>query len=186
MRGPVHGLSARRVLRGWVLAVACAAGAGLWGCATHEVAAPVVAEPDESQLNARGVALRQAIQASYERLGRSGGVDRQNGNDITNDVLPFFPRGITFDQAEKILRGAGFTLVPRPVPQGAMGAPGDSDEQAVIDPFMPPLVCRTSVTLRLRPQAPFDYQVVAGVNARFATVCPAPGAPQQFRGGSYY
>ena len=78
MRGPVEGLGAR-----WALVVAWVLCAGLWGCATtHESEEPAVAGPDEGQLQARGVELRQAIQARYESLGRTGGVDREHGNDI--------------------------------------------------------------------------------------------------------
>jgi hypothetical protein len=161
---------AARAWRMPALVLACALGAGLAGCATRE--APVVAAPNpEEALNARGVQLRQAIQSSYELLGRSGGVDRQNGNDIMPTVARFIPQGTSFDDAETILRDAGFTVGQRPAPQGAEAAPADSEVRAVIDPFMPPLVCHTTVEVRLQPQAPFDYRVVMGMSARFATVC---------------
>jgi hypothetical protein len=170
-KGLERAVRAPGMLRLPALALAVALCAGQWGCAAHqEEDAPVTAGADESQLQAQGVQLRQAIQAAYERLGRNGGVDRQHGNDISADVTPFFSTGEPFEQAEAVLRGAGFTVPPRPAP-GATADPAASDVKAVIDPFMPPFICRTSVELSLRPQVPFDYRTLGWVNARFKTVC---------------
>lgn len=179
MRGPMYGWSAGRALL-----CACALSAGLWGCATHE--APVEAAPNpQVDLGARGAQLRQAILDTYQQLGRSGGVDRQNGNDIVPVVAQYIPPGTSFDDAETILRDAGFTVGPRPLPQNGPGGPGESQVQAVIDPFMPPLLCRTKVEVDLRPQLPFEYRVVLGMSARFTTQCPAPGVPQPPGGARY-
>jgi hypothetical protein len=129
-----------------------------------------VPSPEEG-LNARGTQLRQALLAAYEQLGKSGGVDRQHGNDITPIVAQSIPPGTSFDDAETILRDAGFKVGPRPAPQNGPGGSGESDVQAVIDPYMPPLLCHTKVEVDLRPQMPFEYQIVLGLSGRFTTVC---------------
>ena len=86
--------------------------------------------------------------------------------------MPYIPAGMPYGEAETILRGAGFNVAQQAGPQGA--APGETDLHGGIDPFMPPLLCRTSVEVLLRPAAATDYRVAA-LSARFASVCPAPG-----------
>ena len=63
------------------------------------------------ELEMRGQALRVAVQSIYRRLISSG--EMREGLEVTDTVLPYLPTGISFDEAEAVLRNAGFVVERR-------------------------------------------------------------------------
>ena len=132
---------------------------------------PTANETVSSSLEERGNQLRKAIAEAY----KAHPINIHSGNDITSTVTSFIPPGISFDDAEKILQSAGFTVGSRPGLQKNVkaGAPriGDNekfrwDVVASIDPYPTPFFWgKVSIYVNLTPQSSRDYSKVSTVHA---------------------
>ena len=77
-------------------------------------------------------------------------------------MTKYIPIGTTFDDAERVLRAAGFQISARgksniyPYPYQVL---------ATIDQYVPTLFGKTSVVVVLEPEHPGEWRSVAGVTA---------------------
>src|SRR5437763_13898291 len=87
-----------------------------------------------SDFEQRGKQLRAEIEAVYKQLKSAKKLRTGiKGNDITELVLKYVPIGTFFDDAENILRFAGFTVHPRPEANAAGNRPDRYHVSAWID-----------------------------------------------------
>ena len=118
------------------------------------------------ELEARGKQLRAAIQEKFQELVRTR---RLNGFDIdiTETVLPYFPTGISFTDAEATLRNGGFTVKYPDLNQ----SPNPNKEwkavMGYISPFVQGFLSTTNVYVLLFPKSSGEYTVVEVVSAKF-------------------
>lgn len=77
---------------------------------------------DES-LEQRGKQLRAAIEEEYQRLERLKALTPQRGGNIGELVSRYIPLGASFDDAEEILRNAGFDVGARIGPDTPVRSP---------------------------------------------------------------
>jgi len=132
------------------------------GSATDNVVTPTT---DEA---ARGRQLRAEIDDVYKKLSAANAI-KNNGrgrNLITDVVKKYIPVGTSFDQAEAVLRAAGFAVPPhRPNPHVTDGNPLQYIVAATIDHYVPTYFGKTSIEVDLYPRAPNDYSVVQDITA---------------------
>jgi len=74
-------------------------------------------------LEQRGKQLRTAIEQEYQRLEDSKAMTPKSGGNISELVLKYIPVGTSFDDAERILRGAGFDVGARVGPNTPVKSP---------------------------------------------------------------
>jgi hypothetical protein len=137
------------------------------------------AEPNIHQMSAddlekRGKELRAALQATYESL-RSARKLSGGGTDITDSVLPFIQTGISFSDAETLLRNAGFSVGPHPDLNQTSNPNRATDWYAVvatISPFDSGFMMKVSLYVSLLPLSPGDYTSVAKVSAKLFASTP--------------
>lgn len=115
-------------------------------------------------LQARGKELRKAIDDVYKKLSEANAIKTMgNGrNLITDVVVKYIPIGSSFDEAETVLRVAGFNVGPRgnnPVFPNYFSATG------VIDQYVPTLFGKTSISVSLEPASKSDWTVVRSITA---------------------
>jgi hypothetical protein len=116
-------------------------------------------------LQRRGTELRVALDQTYRKLVDEQAIKPLQGADATDMVERFIPLGTSFDDAEAILKSAGFRLDPRPGPiPPRLGFFGVS---AVINPFSQGFLSATNLDLTLYPKSPGDYTSVAKISASF-------------------
>jgi len=126
-----------------------------------------------NELEQRGKKLRADIDNAYKKLSEASGIkDRGMGSSpITDVVTKYIPIGISFDDAETILRSAGFAIRPRaPNPYISEKYPEKYDVVATIDQYVPTPFGKTSVIVSLRPRNPGDYSVVRKVSAEITRI----------------
>jgi hypothetical protein len=124
-------------------------------------------------LQQRGRELRGAIDHTYKTLvDRNGLQQGLKGNDISPVVSKYIPLGTSFDDAEKILRAAGFTVDPRPGQNPPEDRPDKHDVVAYIVPYVQGFMSRTNVYISLRPKSPGNYTTIAKVNAGILVSLP--------------
>src|SRR5690348_15077863 len=75
-----------------------------------------------NELVQRGKELRNEIDSVYETLKAAKKVTGR-GTDISDQVRKYIRPGSSFDDAEEILRSAGFTVYPRPLSDTMSNAP---------------------------------------------------------------
>jgi len=80
-------------------------------------------QPDQKATEQRGKQLREAIEQEYQRLDDAKALTPRSGGNISELVLKFIPVGTSFDDAEQILRSAGFTVGPRGSPKEMAKSP---------------------------------------------------------------
>src|SRR2546426_8955768 len=117
-------------------------------------------------LEQRGKQLRTEIELVYKQL-KSGkklqvGI---KGNDIGEIVKKYVPIGTSFDDAENILRFAGFTVHPRPAADAAGNRPDKYLVYATIDSLDKGFIWKVEVIVSLSPKAPGDYSDVSKISA---------------------
>jgi hypothetical protein len=122
-------------------------------------------------LEQRGKRLRAALQRKYEKLAEShqlrGGL---HGTDVTDAVLPYIPIGISFSDAETVLKDAGFVVGPHPdlnAPPNPNRAKDWYSVVAKISPFAGRSGTKVDLYVSLLPRAPGDYTVVSKISATF-------------------
>lgn len=130
------------------------------GEAIHKEGNAVVTE----SLEQRGKQLREAIEHAYQQMLKEKLLG-PDGYDISKVVLRYIPIGTTFDDAEQILRCAGFKVEPRPSVNIQSVLPFKHDVIALIDPFVSHMTSKISVGVFLRPWAPGNYDKVYKLEA---------------------
>jgi len=117
-------------------------------------------------LDRRGKQLRAEIELVYKELKSATKlVVGYRGNDIREIVLKYVPIGTSFDDAETILRFAGFTVYPRPEANATGDRPDKYDVSAFIDSFDHGFAYNVQVIVLLKPKAPGDYSDISGISA---------------------
>lgn len=121
-------------------------------------------------LEERGKQLRVAIDQAYEKLPHHH--FKKGEGDITPVVEQFIPVGTSFDDAEEILRAAGFKVGKRPGPNPSPAPFGDFpykyDVTAVIDPYESFFGGSIGLSVFLSPESPENYSKVTKIHAGFA------------------
>ena len=112
----------------------------------------------------KGKKLRQAIDEKYKELNDANEIKAMgNGkNSIADVVARYIPIGTSFDEAEAILRAAGFVVGPRgknPV------LPNYFEVRAEIDQYAPTLFGKTSIAVSLQPVDPRNWNFVHRIDA---------------------
>jgi hypothetical protein len=119
-----------------------------------------------------GKQLRAAIDRSYEER-RAAHKTRGPGIEITDVVAKYISSGMSFTDAEAILREAGFTVLPQRINRNLPEKnPLRYAVTATIDQYLPSYVCRTSADVELYPRSPDDYSAVQNISAWIAWTCP--------------
>lgn len=129
-----------------------------------------------SQLESRGANLRKALIGEYGSLMHSGRLSPQiGGTDITNIVTQYLPGDTTFDDAESILRSAGFAIRARPTELEQRNPNRARDWDAVLAAMDIPdhrPMTRSVVYVVLHPHSPLDYRRIAAATAAIRTSHP--------------
>lgn len=108
--------------------------------------------------------LRLEIDEAYKRIIDAGTLKPKN--DITEIVLRYIPIGTSFDDAEQVLRSAGFKVGPRPGTSAPGTFPWRYDVTASIDPYSrKAFPSKVYVDVRLSPRTPNDYDKVIKIEA---------------------
>lgn len=124
-----------------------------------------------AHLNEQGMQLRAEIETAYRRLKSAKQlVPGHRGNDIGDIIRKFMPVGTSFDDAESILRSAGFTVGPRP----SLHAAGDRPDKYHVSAFIKSLdrvnfFSNVEVVVSLGPKAPGDYSTIQEISAGIFT-----------------
>jgi hypothetical protein len=122
---------------------------------------------NDSDIEARGKKLHEQLSRVYDELGKaqklSGG-----GTDISDALPPYIVPGMSFREAEAVLRAAGFIIRPHPDPRKAADPNRATDWYgvlAVIKPFKKLFLGHSDLYVTLLPKQPGDYSTVDKVNA---------------------
>ncbi|WP_321849146.1 hypothetical protein [Burkholderia diffusa] len=120
-------------------------------------------------LEVLGKRFRIEIDKAYQKVPQSGSTQEiDKAGDITWLAVRYIPLGSSFDDAEVILRAAGFSVGARPGPNQPGNLPHRYDVVARIEQYRTSLLfSRTDVSVFLSPKAPGDFQ--DGVSAIFAS-----------------
>jgi hypothetical protein len=121
-------------------------------------------------LQHQGKQLRAAIEHTYQELSASNALKYDTPIDYV--VLRYIPLDTSFNDAEQILRSAGFKVDPRPTtnPQGTR--PDRYDVTASIVPFIDRFPSRTSIYVSMAPKLPGDYSTIARLSASIIVSLP--------------
>lgn len=117
-----------------------------------------------NELKQRGKQLRLVIDQTYKKLSDTKEL-RVGANDITVVVVKYIPVGTSFNDAEQILRSAGFTVTPRPSGSVIGNRPDRYDVVGEIVPFVQKFLSRISIYISLSPKTPRDYGKVNKISA---------------------
>lgn len=119
------------------------------------------------EISERGIRLRAELDKAFDALLDSGKANP--ANDLTTIVLPYIQAGMAFDDAENILRAAGFVVGPRPGPYEEQDPSRPKDWYAVVSTIrqFSRRVFGGSVEayITLFPEGPHDYRKVKNVDA---------------------
>jgi hypothetical protein len=128
----------------------------------------------------RGKELREALDKKFNSLRATNDFHRKPDGigleaDVTEVVSPFIPAGTDFESAEKILRAAGFEILPRPSSRRTKDLgqkPGKWDGvMATINPYSTIALTKFSLYITLIPQA-MDYVAIERTDAAFLASTP--------------
>jgi hypothetical protein len=121
----------------------------------------------QSDIQERGKKLREQLSRVYDELGKaqklSGG-----GTNISDALPPYIVPGMSFQEAEAVLRAAGFIIRPHPDLSKAADPNRATDWYgvlAVINPFKKLFLGHSDLYVTLLPKQPGDYSTVEKVNA---------------------
>jgi hypothetical protein len=115
------------------------------------------------ELKQRGNQLRKAIDEIYEKLADAKALKIMGAgrNNITNIVVKYIPIGTSFDDAEAILRAAGFKVGKR-----TMNYDNKPRVLSEINHYkLTPLLGNTSIDVVLRPPNKDDWSTVQSLEA---------------------
>lgn len=116
-----------------------------------------------NELVQRGKELRNEIDSVYQTLKAEKKLSGR-GTDISDQVRKYIPPGSSFDDAEEILRSAGFTVYPRPLSDTMSNAPDRYNVSAFLK-LDGSFGFKIQAIVSLRPKGPGDYGEVSGVSA---------------------
>lgn len=124
-------------------------------------------------LDQRGGQLRIEIERIYHQLKREKKlVSGPKGNDIGEIVREYVRIGDSFDDAETILRSAGFTVHPRP----GLDATGNRPDKYHVVAFINSLDHEgghhIQVIVSLGPKTPNDYSSIYQISAGIFSASP--------------
>lgn len=144
-------------LKNWVVyALMASAFGSLLGC-----------QGSQNSLEIRGQALRKNIDAAYSKLVASG-VSVQ-GVNISDTVLLHIPPGTSFEDAEAILKAAGFEIAPPPTEQDMFKFINHGYAiQASINPYVQHLISRDILFAQLISEKKYEFKTVQRVRAVFS------------------
>ncbi|WP_175014512.1 hypothetical protein [Burkholderia lata] len=123
-------------------------------------------------LQVLGKRFRIEIDKAYQKVPKIGTTQEiDKAGDITWLAVRYIPLGSSFDDAEVILRAAGFSVRARPGPNQPGNLPHRYDVVARIEQYRTSLlVSRTDVSVLLSPKAPGDFHDgVSAISASFTT-----------------
>jgi hypothetical protein len=124
---------------------------------------PSASSGETGELRQRGKALRNEIGSVYKTLKAEQKITGR-GTDIDDLVMKYIPLGSSFDDAEEILRSAGFRVSRRPPSDTTSDRP---DRYNVVG-FLKldgSFGIKIQAIVSLRPKGPGDYSEVSGVSA---------------------
>ncbi|WP_124835571.1 hypothetical protein [Burkholderia sp. Bp9031] len=145
--------------------------AGLWVSLYFALKPGALLASPPQDLEILGRRLRVEIDEAYQKLPKSGPIQEiEKAGDITWLAVRYIPLESSFDDAEVILRGAGFSVGPRPDKNQPGNLQHRYDVIARIDGYRSNVVSRTNVSVFLSPKAPGDfYDGVSAIFASFTT-----------------
>jgi hypothetical protein len=120
-------------------------------------------------LEKRGIELRAALEKTFDKMLRSGkALNRET--DISEAVVPYVSAGMTFEEAERILKAAGFSVSPHPDAAREAKNPNRPMGWEAVYAEIPDFSWRVvlgnvSVNVSLYPEAPGNYTNVKAVHA---------------------
>ena len=120
-----------------------------------------------SDLMQKGKQLRAAVDQAYRTMSKVG-LSGAHGNDFSSFISGYFPKGMSFADAEDILRYGGFTI--------------ESPSQLNNYDFVGSLsqyptgqisnICRTEIEISLIPLTPEYYDAVKEAKGTIWITCP--------------
>ena len=120
---------------------------------------------EADQLKSQGQKLRTEIDETYKNLKAKNALKTSpQGSDISAILLKYISVGSTFDNAEAILKAAGFKIDARPGPHPPGNRPDKNDVGARIDPYETAFMQKVSVWVSLAPKTPGDYSSIAKIS----------------------
>jgi hypothetical protein len=131
---------------------------------------------DSDTFSQQGKQLRAELERVY-RSPKEAGQSVGRGIDVSSTIAKYIPIGTSFDDAERILKAAGFTMAPRP-PRPIDRDPAPEWEKALrfamvggLDLDQMFLVSRTSVLVVLFPDSPgYQNSRVKEIHASIKTI----------------
>lgn len=154
--------------------ICCLIGACTWQV-THETTAEKEKIVKSKELKQIGKELRKAIDEEYDRLADADELKimGQGRNCITDVVVKYIPIGTSFDDAEAILRAAGFKVGKRYLEPLLFRKNGTSSigSYSEIDNYkLLPLFANTSINVFLEPKSKNDWSTVQNLEATIAII----------------
>jgi hypothetical protein len=116
------------------------------------------------ELRQRGKELRNEIDSVYKTLRAEKKITGPRGTDISDPVRKHIPPGTSFDDAEEILRSAGFDVSPRP-PSDTTSYRRDRYTVGADLKLEGSFGIKVQAIVSLTPKAPDDYSEVSMVSA---------------------
>ena len=120
--------------------------------------------------------FKQDLSKGYNELKLSGKLtSRLGGAKLDNIVDKYLPSGVSFKDAEALLRAAGFILHFPDVETGSTNPNRARDWYAVvasISPYESQALFRSDLFISILPRAPGDYSVVLQTSAAVYTFSP--------------
>ncbi len=127
----------------------------LWSCQD-------INKPPPNSLEIRGQALRKDIDAAYRKLVKAD--IRIQGANISETFVLHIPVGTSFDDAETILKAAGFFVSRRPNESDLFNNDGYTIH-ANINPYVQHLVSRDILFVQLISAKKYEFKTVQRVRA---------------------
>lgn len=129
---------------------------------------------DSYELDHRGKQLRADLDEEYRLLLETHSLKTAifGGNDVTDTVLRTIPIGTSFDDAETILRAAGFIVGPRPGPNPQGVRPDRFDVVGSVIPYEQQAFGRVNLYVHLIPSSDRNYLNIHSVQAGFIQLNP--------------
>lgn len=122
---------------------------------------------EQKELERSGQMLRADLEQCYRKLRNEKKLHPNGSSDVTALIEKYIPLGTSFDNAEAMLRFAGFSVDPRP---NLNNPPTRWDSYyvvAAISPFAETFISKTSLYVSLIPRSPGDYTSVSKISAGF-------------------
>ena len=155
----------QRLWRALSAGLAASTFASLRSEAQHVVLPLSTNSQDSHELSSRGKRLRADLNEAIKTRPLTGHID---GTDVTDVVRPYVSAGMTFKDAEAVLRDAGFTIHPHPDPHKATDINRTKDWYTVlaaIPHIRKQFLFRTDLYVSLLSKSPGDYTDVTDVRA---------------------